>query len=600
MFKVRYKNIISIILVVIVCVAYFPIVTFDSYAKAQTISSVKTRGVSVKAGKYSMNVKQMAVDYRSGKVTLYKVKQLKKAKIKKVKITARMYYGKTVSRDVSYTKRLSKLSANNNTFKFSFPDFGKYKVTAKFYNKKGKRVKTVTLRNVGIIAEQYNIVALNGTFPNLLLTMSLWDITKSEKNRPIPTVVALTRHDAYNWNALPTNVYSNPLMKTPKTGGTGLDTKVPALSAYVKDLYYLNKNSKFHVYLTDNYPNGILELMCKNKIGDNNYKVTLLSDGSGSYGWFNSTFGGVDANKAYERMAGEWNLLKKAYLKGNYIDCTDVKYAINNKTFCMSKYTYPVVAESSNVDWWVGRKSGTFSSSDTDFLANAITNNTKLVEKNVNNMLEALKTKNVTAEFKRLYNFSDQMFSEAEKNKKKVMILMGTRVNLETNFKEFTSFIKQYYGSSYEYYYKGHPATPTKLYPEKQSQLAELGLHDIESSIAAEVILFFYPNVYCSGMSNSTLNFSYQAGKVGGYLGTRIANKGSITGGDLFQLFFTKINSSYEQPIKDLCDNDTSFEHSFLIEFKDTSKADIAIYDYQNKTISYYRLNGTVYEEVSL
>ena len=45
-----------------------------------------------------------------------------------------------------------------------------------------------------------------------------------------------------------------------------------------------------------------------------------------------------------------------------------------------------------------------------------------------------------------------------------------------------------------------------------QAQLDKLGIRDVESSIAAELILFFYPDVYVSGMSNSTLNGSYTAG----------------------------------------------------------------------------------------
>ena len=55
-----------------------------------------------------------------------------------------------------------------------------------------------------------------------------------------------------------------------------------------------------------------------------------------------------------------------------------------------------------------------------------------------------------------------------------------------------------YYGNEYAYY-KGHPNTPTGLWPSKQDQLRSLGITDIDSSVAAELILFFNPEVAPSG-----------------------------------------------------------------------------------------------------
>lgn len=41
---------------------------------------------------------------------------------------------------------------------------GKYNFVVKYYNKKGKKLKTVTVKNAGVIAQEYNIAVLNATY----------------------------------------------------------------------------------------------------------------------------------------------------------------------------------------------------------------------------------------------------------------------------------------------------------------------------------------------------------------------------------------------------------------------------------------------------
>lgn len=96
------------------------------------------------------------------------------------------------------------------------------------------------------------------------------------------------------------------------------------------------------------------------------------------------------------------------------------------------------------------------------------------------------------------------MFKVAGDAGKDVMLILGTRTSGEALFSDYVNFMKSYYGDSYAYYYKGHPTTPTGLDPEKQNLLESLGLTDVESSIAAELVLFFYPDIYLSGYPSST------------------------------------------------------------------------------------------------
>ncbi|MGN0038174.1 MAG: hypothetical protein ACI36Y_03435 [Coriobacteriales bacterium] len=56
------------------------------------------------------------------------------------------------------------------------------------------------------------------------------------------------------------------------------------------------------------------------------------------------------------------------------------------------------------------------------------------------------KTKSIKAlgnseAFKAAFHLSDQLFASAQEQGKKIMVLMGTRVNLETNFEPFARFV---------------------------------------------------------------------------------------------------------------------------------------------------------------
>ena len=57
-----------------------------------------------------------------------------------------------------------------------------------------------------------------------------------------------------------------------------------------------------------------------------------------------------------------------------------------------------------------------------------------------------------------------------------------------------------------------------------------------------------------------------------------------------FESFFTRINDSYEEPVKELCTSDNCFLIEFNKEVKDVPY-DIAIFDQDNNTIKYYVLD---------
>lgn len=610
--KQRLLRTLAMVLVMMLCAVMMPADTIAYAQSAQKVSAkaaattVTIKSATKSAGYYTVKMRQVKVGNTNIKVTLPKMRK----NVAKVKVTLSMTYKKNTTTKKTFTVKRAKMS--KKSFVIKAPAFGKYKATVRFYNKKGKVLKKIVLYKVGVVADEYNIMLMSGSFGPTFFSMSLLGAedpnspgvgvkTKTDAGKPIPTIVSLKRSSTYNWKALPSGTRRNPLDSNYTKDGKSI-SKTRAMAQYVKELRSLDKNSKFHFYFPDNCVNNLGILAYSNNIPSSRFDCTFITDGTASYTYFNRMYDleGVDPNVRYKEMVTEWDKYKKLCKKGKESSYKNLKYAEVRTNSGMAHYTYVAVKESPNVTWWVSRFNGTFASKDADFLAEA---KTYVNEMGMNNMLNSLSEKGKANAFKKWFNFSDNMFEDAVKNNKDVMILMGTRVNQESYFEEFATFVKQYYGDSFEYYYKGHPGTPTGLYPEKVDQLKRTGLHDVESSIPAELILFFNPDVYVSGMSNSTLNFSYKEGRTKAFFGARkeaalmpVEDKG-VYNSELFELFFTKITDAYEPEILALCGEDIS--GSFLIEFNDTTAHDIGIFDYAAKTIKYYKLGEEGYQEVA-
>lgn len=506
------------------------------------------------------------------------------------------YNGKTYQ---NAEKTVDLSSLEENEFQMEFPTFGKYYVTATF-SKNGEVVNMSSESVVGIVAEEYNFATLNATFPVVQFTLSLWDIKGTSEN-PVPTFVALSRSDAYDWNSLPENVYELPYIGDNNRTSVGFTNKVKMTANFIKELYELNPDSKFNVYCVDMTTTNYLWTVIENNIPTDQYTIRFLSDGTASYTFFNQIFNVENPQAAYDSLAAEWNNLRTEYANGNEVPLSSLQYATSSDINSLKYYTYVVAKEEQkkgvDVEWWLARTNGTLLSPDADFLAEAcktVDNGGIIRETAFKTMLENLQAKGpeVEQEFKTLYHFSETMFSDAEENGKQVMMLLGTRVNLESNFEDYARFCMLYYGDEYEYYYKGHPGTPTDMYPEKQAQLESLGIHDVESSIAAELILYFYPDISMSGYDSTT------------FISANKEMACCLFGKTLNQAYNVTNGCDYENTI-DTCISEISDygsgvgkklnlnpEHrNYLVEFNKKvvdSAYDIAIWDATDLCIYYY------------
>lgn len=361
----------------------------------------------------------------------------------------------------------------------------------------------------------------------------------------------------------------------------------PAFADYVAALYQINPNAKFHLYVNDITCSLVHRMIYANKIPEGNYSITLLSDGTATYVFTNDAFNVSDPASKNQTLIDQWNSAKTAEYKTGTVSAGYSGYHDHWDSM------YALLSIEPGTEWWMTR-TNLFTSGDNNAFASTIATDPGVKKKNVATMLNGVSAKGeqTVQELKALYNFNDGYFTDAEAQGKKAMMLLGTYVYLEKDFEEYASLTETMFGDGYKYYYKGHPNTPTALWPEKQRQLDLLDIEDIDSSVAAELILFFNPSLNLSGYSSSTYN-STTADAAGGLWGQTKAQALSPTSSidySIMDWFATPISNSQNSAYQSLC---APGESSYLVEFSDsilqTADYNFAVYSYTRNTLSYYK-----------
>ena len=526
-----------------------------------------------------------------------------------VSIAATMRYNGTITREVSQQQSLPDLKIAGGSFTMDFKDYGKFTAVAKFY-KNGQLVQTGDAQTIGITADEYNIAPVSATLPVTFFSLSMWgdgNIRHNVNGDIVPTFLLLERPNAYNWNNLPEGVYGLPfftkddLSYQPSDFGQASSLfrdRSQAMADYVADLYELNPSAKFNLYCVDYYLGLIQTILYANRIPQDQYTITILSDGSYSYSQFSSTYSDNNPAQTNEKLKAQWEQAKQnAYRNGE----ADWNFKLNNP----NRMLYAAVSSEPNAQWWLARPALLESTGDGNAFGKAVqADSTHVVRVFIDKKLAALQAQGdeAIAQFKSLYNFSDSYFLEATTNGKDVMLFLGTTVgNEQGTFADYARFAMTYYGDTYQYYYKGHPGSPTDFYPSKQQELANLGITDVDSSIAAELILFFYPDIYLSGYQSSTYASISNPEMAKGLFRTTKSAALASTSSDysIMDWFMSPIDDSTDQAIKKLTSNGTNY----LVEFSDsilkTANFDIAIWNPASETITYYAKNGNGYSFVS-
>lgn len=470
--------------------------------------------------------------------------------------------------------------------------YGKHQVKVTSSNSYKKHTSTTTIcKSVNLTADEYVIAPITATMPVTLFTLSLEEITD---NYTIPTFVWFKRPGVWDYSEMPNNVNLIPVCSADDfihdTSQNGVYDKV---ALWVKELYELNPQSKFNFYFNDYYPHGWLLATVGNNIPVENYKITLLSDGAGSFLYFNNNFNNDNYQETYLEMKLKYETFKTEIENDwcNY-SLNDDKYSIAIEE--IRNYIYVMIKEETNIDWWLTRVSGTLAPDNTTLYSEieALVDEEVIKVKNMATMLSTFDEEEKT-DLKKLYKFNDNMFEAAVKAGKDVMLFLGTWNSDEINFSDYVKLLKVLYGDNYVYYYKGHPKSPTELIEGKFDKLDELDIIDVDSTIPAELIFFFNPEIYASGYQTSTF-YSIEAEKCKTIFHIR-KNELTEAYDENMENFVTKVD------VVDAVYGSLVWSNNcYLIEYNGVSNYDFAICDVQTGIIKYYKNYGATFEEIDV
>jgi hypothetical protein len=398
--------------------------------------------------------------------------------------------------------------------------------------------------------------------------------------KDVPTFVALERVNSYNWDELPENVYSLPALEAP-SGDFFANNRV--MAAYIRELYEINPSSHFNFYCVDNYPELILQFFVAQ--GIENFDATLVSDGTSSAACFQrmtkpEAQNGATADEVYGKLAAEWQRIKAAAAAGdpNYLE--NVFMGNPAKVQVLENYAFVIATLEENVDWWVARKSLFTDNANSAYILdllegtnssgkNASGAKTNIYYPSFGTMFNKLSEEDA-ASLKRLYKFDSDAFSSA--GDKEVLMVLGTSTANEGDLENYLTYLQKTYGDTHKIFYKGHPGWPTALNAEKQAMLNRLGVVDIESYIAAEIILFYCPDIYLVGYDTSTF-YSAQEGRILTVFITEEAGKDK-----------TYSSNTYMNPVASYGNTYEAYEGCYVVEYADSARVDI--YDPVAKTVT--------------
>lgn len=510
-----------------------------------------------------------------------------------VLVNATMSYNGKITRSVERRVALSELTKDNLVIDLG--DFGKFEAKVS-YELDGTVVHEEDPLTVGVTADSYTIAPISATLPTTFFSLNLWG--ESSVRTDGPAIIMMERPNAYSWDSLPKpgnglyGTYALPYLTledvtyqpgSAEAASALFRERLDAMTEYVRDLVELDSTSHFSLYCIDLYVGIVQRIIYANNIPEGNYSVTLMSDGSWSYGAFSKVYDGADPSAQQDELITEWEEAKAYAYKHESVreDFLDWGEA--------SAYFWAAVESEPGSEWWVARKDLLSTPNDGNSFGLAAQANTQIVQVNIANLLteNIQPSERATAEFKALYNFNDSYFSEAKANGKEVMLFLGSRVTSELAFSDYARFTMSYYGDSYQYYYKGHPGTPTELYPSKQAELTNLGITDVDSSIAAELILFFNPDIYLSGYGSSTYA-SVPEGMAKGMFNMTEAEGISSPEYSNMDYWSSAITDQSPEGLLAYCPSGHS---CYLVEFSEELSAkmnyDVAIWDATSSLITY-------------
>ncbi|GIQ65164.1 hypothetical protein PACILC2_37320 [Paenibacillus cisolokensis] len=187
--------------------------------------------------------------------------------------------------------------------------------------------------HVTVTDSVYDIYATLGTLPTLYAGLNAFHSDHE-------SYMWFHRKATFNPSALPENVNLIAFEHTYNR------TVMDELIGKVADIYSENPNAQFNFYVDDLRVQFILQMFVANGLPESQYKVYLLSDGTGSYSIFKSLFEQENSFVSWETYKNEYENRKTLIQAGE----TDVINTDNNTELQKSMY---YVSQYPNVQYWM-------------------------------------------------------------------------------------------------------------------------------------------------------------------------------------------------------------------------------------------------------
>ena len=433
-----------------------------------------------------------------------------------------------------------------------------------------------------IPAKEVLIAAFHASLPVLIFSFDFFNI---RKNFNYPIYVSLERYEAWEWNKLPERIFIFDILDE-NNFNINFDAILNKLKKWIEQMFKVNNKVKINLFITDVH-NFIIPLcIYSNNIPSDNYNVYLLSDGTGSYSTFNEKF---DNNETY---INTYNQMKNKYKEFKNYVWNRKRYDKNSNAFKnirsweLFSYSYIIVKEEKNVFWWLTKIKGAFAPNNPALLEELL-NNTNIALKDLNILFKSLNNEH-KEQLKNLFNFNSNFFEEAYRLNRSVMLIAGTNDNTEYNLYDYCLTIESFYKNDYIYYYKAHPGTPIENNQKKIDNLKKINVTPIDSNIPLEVIMFFNPNVFCSGYYTSSF-IEIDKENLKALFGQYKKEDEYFNKFDFFCQYIKKDNEKYGKYLGDNGDGIVlEINNIKLVDFD----YDFGIYLKNNNSVKYYKYKG--------
>ena len=359
--------------------------------------------------------------------------------------------------------------------------------------------KNEIIREFNIVPKEVVIAAFHASLPALIFSLDIFNITEKFN---CPIYVSLERYKAWKWDKLPERVFLFDILDENNFYKIDFYDILVKLKLWMAQMYEVNNKVIFNLFLTDIHNFIIPFCIYSNNIPSENYRIFLLSDGTASYMYFNEKF---DNNQTY---LNTYNQMKykyeefKSYVWDSKNYDTSSSYSKNLNHGDLHYYSYIITKVEKNSFWWLTKIKGVFAPNNPTILEELL-NDSKIELKDLNYLFKSLNDEQ-KEQIKDLFNFNSNFFEEAYKLNKSVMLIAGTTEHVEYNLYDYCLTTELLYKNDYIYYYKAHPQTPIENNQTKAEKLKNVGITPIDSNIPLEVIIFFNPNIFCSGYYTSS------------------------------------------------------------------------------------------------